>query len=65
MYEKFRDWLVSEPLPARGKKPPARRRFRTDGSADAVLGTMTEFLGFGVQHGWVSVDFALMLSHPK
>ncbi|KUN77084.1 tyrosine-type recombinase/integrase [Streptomyces griseoruber] len=62
---KFRDWLVSEPLPARGKKPPARVRFRSDGSADAVLGTMTEFLGFGVQHGWVSVDFALMLSHPK
>jgi integrase/recombinase XerD len=62
---RFADWLVSTPLPPRGRKPSSRVRFRLPGSADAVLGTMTEFLGFGVRHGWVSVELVLALSHPK
>ncbi|WP_050514761.1 hypothetical protein [Streptomyces rimosus] len=62
---RFRDWLISEPLPPRGKRPPARPRFRREGSGDAVLGTMTEFLCFGVGHGWTAAELAVTLSRPK
>ncbi|GAA3777936.1 tyrosine-type recombinase/integrase [Streptomyces chiangmaiensis] len=62
---RFRDWLVSTPLPPRGKKPPARPRFRKDSSADAVLVTVTEFLRFGVGRNWVSAKVAESLSQPR
>jgi integrase len=62
---RFRDWLVSEPLPPRGKRPPGRPRFRRDGSADAVLCTMTEFLRFGGAMGWVGGQVVSTLSQPK
>src|SRR2546423_11694598 len=53
---RFRDWLVSEPLPPRGKRPQVRPRFRRDGSADAGLCTMTKFLRFCSAMGWVGVE---------
>ncbi len=62
---RFRDWLVSTPLPPRGKKPSTTVRFRKDGSADAVLITMTEFLRFGEGPGWVTHKVASTLSKPK
>ncbi|WP_328743605.1 hypothetical protein OG436_39460 (plasmid) [Streptomyces caniferus] len=54
----FREWLVSVPLPPRGCKNQSVIRFRQDGSANAVLGTMTQFLLFGVGPGWVSEQVA-------
>jgi site-specific recombinase XerD len=62
---RFRDWLVSTPLPPRGAKPPVRPRFRKDSSADAVLVTMTEFLRFGVGRNWVPARVADSLSQPR
>lgn len=62
---RFRDWLVSTPLPPRGKRAPNRLRFRKDGSADAVLCTMTEFLRFAAAMGWVGEKVTATLSQPK
>lgn len=51
---------VGTPVPS-----PALLRFRQDGSADAVLGTMTQFLLFGVGPGRVSEQVAISLAKPK
>ncbi|MGW0886098.1 hypothetical protein [Streptomyces sp. NPDC002671] len=40
-------------------------RFRQDGSANAVLGAMTQFLLFGVGPRWVSEQVAMSLAKPK
>jgi site-specific recombinase XerD len=61
----FRDWLVSVPLPPRGRKSSVGPRFRKESSANAVLTTMAEFLRFGVGHGWVPSEVAESLSRPK
>ncbi|MFE0485320.1 tyrosine-type recombinase/integrase [Streptomyces tendae] len=62
---RFREWLVSVPLPPRGRRDRSVIRFRQDGSANAVLGTMTQFLLFGVGPGWVSEQVAMSLAKPK
>ncbi|WP_236654825.1 tyrosine-type recombinase/integrase [Streptacidiphilus anmyonensis] len=62
---RFRDWLVSTPLPTRGRKSSAGPRFRKDGSADAVLITLTEFMRFGVGPGWVTDAVVSTLSQAK
>lgn len=62
---RFREWLVSVPLPPRGRRNRSVIRFRQDGSANAVLGTMTQFLLFGVGPGWVSEQVAMSLAKPK
>lgn len=61
----FRDWLVSVPLPPKGKRQPVQPRFRKSGSADAVLCTMTEFLRFAASMGWVAEKVVSTLSQPK
>lgn len=58
----FQDWLISEPVPARAVSEP---RFRSRGTANAVMTSVCEFLRFGVRHGWVSVEAAALLSEPK
>jgi integrase len=63
--KRFQDWLVSEPLPARGPKGFTERRFRSQGSANAVLTAVCEFLRFGASHGWVPVEAVAVLSEPK
>lgn len=62
---RFKGWLVSEPLPARGRKATATPRFRSEGSANAVLTAVSEFLRFGVPHGWVPQATVDMLAAPK
>lgn len=62
---RFRDWLVSAPLPSRGRAHRPEIRFRKDGSANAVLTTMTQFLLFGVGPGWVPERVAMSLARPK
>jgi integrase/recombinase XerD len=60
----FQDWLVSEPLPQRGRGLSVRR-FRSPGTANAVMTSVCEFLRFGVTQGWVSARTASMLSNPR
>ena len=42
----FKRWLVESPLPPRRRDGAGSARFRSPGSADAVLGTVCEFLRF-------------------
>lgn len=61
---RFRDWLVNEPLPARGPRAAAPR-FRSPAAGNAVLTAVCQFLRFGVLHGWVPAQTARVLSEPK
>jgi integrase/recombinase XerD len=47
---RFKRWLVAEPLPSRRRVPGASSRHRTPATADAVLGTVCEFLRFCALH---------------
>ena len=60
----FRDWLVAEPLPARGRDR-SRRGFRSEAAAYAILTAVCQFLRFGVLHGWVPAETARLLSDPR
>ncbi|MFI0901589.1 tyrosine-type recombinase/integrase [Streptomyces sp. NPDC020983] len=58
--------LVDVPLPPRTGRPvPGAARFRSRGSANAVMTTVGEFLRFGAAHGWVPAATAGLLSEPK
>src|SRR4051794_10922609 len=41
---RFLRWLVSEPLPPRGRGPALEARFRRESTANAVMTTVCEFL---------------------
>ena len=56
--------LVSEPLPMRGRRATVPR-YRSKGTANAVLTVVCELLRFGAAHQWVQTDVALALSEPK
>ncbi|MBA6433834.1 tyrosine-type recombinase/integrase [Streptomyces sp. GMR22] len=58
-------WLVEHPLPPKGRRPPVEPRFRSEGSANAVLTTVCEFLRFGTANGWVAPEITAQLSEPK
>ncbi|WP_220448379.1 hypothetical protein [Nonomuraea diastatica] len=36
-------WLVDEPMPSRSRKPGAPVRYRSEGTANAIMGTVGEF----------------------
>lgn len=62
----FQDWLVTEPLPARSSRMAgAGPRFRSRGTANAVMTSVCEFLRFGATHGWVPARVAGVLAEPK
>jgi integrase len=62
----FQDWLVTEPLPARSSRVAGvGPRFRSRGTANAVMTSVCEFLRFGATHGWVPARAAAALSEPK
>ncbi|MEV5497666.1 hypothetical protein AB0M50_19945 [Nonomuraea fuscirosea] len=42
-------WLVDEPAPSRSGKPGAAVRYRSEGTANAIMGTVGEFLSFPVK----------------
>lgn len=63
--KRFQQWLVNEPLPPRGPRGAAEVRFRSQGTANAVLTAVCEFLRFGASHGWVPVEVVAVLSEPK
>jgi integrase/recombinase XerD len=63
--KQFQDWLVIEPLPPRGRGGRSEPRYRSRGTANAVMTSVCEYLRFGVSHGWVLPQTAAMLSEPK
>ncbi len=58
-------WLITEPLPARGRRPSLEPRFRSPGTANAVMTVVSGFLKFGAVHGWVTPETVAVLSEPK
>jgi len=62
--KRFKDWLVSEPIAPRTRRAAAAR-YRSEGSANAVLTAVCEFLRFGHPHGWVPQSTVAMLAEPK
>ncbi|MFJ2171039.1 hypothetical protein [Streptomyces griseofuscus] len=58
-------WLITEPLPARGRQSSLVPRFRSSGTANAVMTVVSGFLRFGVVHGWVTPQTVAVLSEPK
>lgn len=61
---RFQRWLVSEPLPSRGRLDLGSR-YRSEGTANAVMTAVCEFLRFGASHGWVAPGVVAMLAEPK
>jgi integrase/recombinase XerD len=60
----FLKYLVSEPLPSRGRKTAAAR-YRSKGTANAVMTVVCELLRFGAAQGWVSPAVVKGLAEPK
>ncbi|MFE0332487.1 transposase, partial [Streptomyces sp. NPDC058960] len=59
-------WLVETPVPPRaGQVRPGPVRYRSRGTANAIMTVVGEFLRFGAVHGWVPADTAGLLSQPK
>jgi integrase/recombinase XerD len=62
---RFQNWLVTQPLPLRGRTVAAEQRYRSRGAANAVMTTVCEYLKFGAAHGWVPPRAISLLSAPK
>jgi integrase/recombinase XerD len=62
--KRFKDWLVREPVARRSRRPVVPR-YRSEGSANAVMTAVCEFLRFGHPHGWVPESTVAMLATPK
>lgn len=60
----FLRWLVTQPMPRRGRSS-STLRYRSRGTANAVMTTVCEFLRFGAARGWVPTEIASTLSSPK
>ncbi|MGW2214031.1 tyrosine-type recombinase/integrase [Nonomuraea sp. NPDC001684] len=58
-------WLVDEPMPARSSKPGAAVRHRSEGTANAIMGTVGEFLSWCSLQGWVPPTVVNTLTQPK
>ena len=56
--------LVTEPLPQRGRRAGAAR-YRSKGTANAVMTAVCELLRFGAAHQWVAPEVVNALSEPK
>ncbi|MET7298241.1 tyrosine-type recombinase/integrase [Embleya sp. NPDC005575] len=58
-------WLVDEPLPPRSRRPGREPRFRGEGTANATMGTIGEFLTWCSLQGWVPPSVISQLVRPK
>ncbi|MEU8454417.1 tyrosine-type recombinase/integrase [Streptomyces griseoaurantiacus] len=58
-------WLVDESLPPRGRRPDPVPRFRNKGTANAITGTVGEFLSWCALQGWVPASVVSQLVQPK
>lgn len=61
---KFMNWLVDEPLPPKSVRS-VQKRYRSKGTANAIMTTTCEFLRFGCLHGWVPDHVPGLLSQPR
>ncbi len=62
----FQRWLVTEPLPPRGRiLRQGRPAFRSQNTANAVMTAVAGLLRFCVANGWVAPRVAGLLSQPK
>ncbi|MGW3739859.1 tyrosine-type recombinase/integrase [Streptomyces sp. NPDC005146] len=62
----LQQWLIEAPLPSRTSEVrPGPARFRSRGTANAVMTVVAEFLRFGHAHGWVPATTTGLLSEPK
>ncbi|MCI3932101.1 tyrosine-type recombinase/integrase [Streptomyces sp. AN091965] len=58
-------WLIDEPLPPRGRRPDPEPRFRSKETANAIMGTVGEFLSWSALQGWVPASVVSQLVQPK
>lgn len=63
----FLNWLVDEPLPAKGHRPRREPRRRSKGTANAITGTVFRFLRYCalLDDSPVSAELAARLYEPK
>lgn len=62
----LQQWLIETSVPPRaGRLRPGPVRYRSRGTANAIMTVVGEFLRFGAAHGWVPADTAGLLSQPK
>ncbi|MGW3699517.1 tyrosine-type recombinase/integrase [Streptomyces sp. NPDC005149] len=61
----FLRWLVDEPLPPRSRTARAEPAFRSKGTANAILGTVCQFLRHAATTGVVADDLVAKLATPK
>ncbi len=61
----FLKWLAEVPLPPKGRTPSPNPKFRSKGTANAVLTTCCQFLRFCVLSGYSTSDLLSLLSEPK
>ncbi|GAA1563152.1 site-specific integrase [Dactylosporangium maewongense] len=61
---RFLHWLVETPLPSRVRGGGGPDRFRDANTASAIVGTVCEFLRFGVRMGWVEPELLGQLTEP-
>ncbi|MGW2104200.1 hypothetical protein ACWCPX_42390 [Streptomyces olivaceoviridis] len=62
---RFMHWLVEEPLPSRARGGGGPERFRDENTANAIVGTVCEFLNFGIRMSWVDPELAGQLTEPR
>src|SRR3954454_12045723 len=62
---RFLHWLVETPLPSRVRAGGGPDRFRDANTASAIVGTVCEFLRFGVRMGWVEPELLGQLTEPR
>lgn len=49
-------WLVDEPVAPRSRRPGAAARYRSEATANAIMGTVGEFLSWCCLQGWGACD---------
>jgi integrase/recombinase XerD len=57
--------LVTVPHTSPSSTSCGKARYRSTGTANAVMTSVCEFLRFSATRGWVPTEFAQSLSHPK
>lgn len=62
---RFKRWLVTEPVPSRRPAESRPMRYRSEATADAILGTVCEFFRFCVRHDLMEADLVRKLHEPR
>ncbi|WP_309505199.1 tyrosine-type recombinase/integrase [Streptomyces sp. KM273126] len=63
---RLQQWLIETPVQHRaGQVRPGPARYRSRGTANAIMTVVGEFLRFDAVHGWVPAATTALLSQPK